>query len=69
MEEVIIGLLIAILFALGAILGMLILIYNTIWKEDHANWLHSPVNQYGENFADAIQNGIVRGQRGIATYE
>ncbi len=28
-----------------------------------------PVNCYGEGFADAIQNGIVRGQRGIATYE
>jgi len=28
-----------------------------------------PVNCYGEGFADAIQNGIVRGQRGIATFE
>lgn len=28
-----------------------------------------PMNCYGEGFADAIQNGIVRGQRGIATYE
>jgi hypothetical protein len=28
-----------------------------------------PMNCYGEGFADAIQNGLVRGQRGIATYE
>lgn len=28
-----------------------------------------PVNCYGEGFAEGIQNAIVRGQRGIATYE
>ncbi|ESW92963.1 hypothetical protein NKL07_22115 [Mesorhizobium sp. C280B] len=28
---------------------------------------HAPVNQYGENFSDAIQNSLVRGQRGIST--
>lgn len=27
-----------------------------------------PINQYGEGLADAIQNGIERGQRGISTY-
>lgn len=27
-----------------------------------------PVNCYGENFTDAIQNSFVRGQRGISTY-
>lgn len=27
------------------------------------------VNQYGESLTDAIQNSIVRGQRGITTYE
>lgn len=26
------------------------------------------VNQYGENFTDAIQNSIERGQRGISTH-
>jgi hypothetical protein len=26
-----------------------------------------PVNQYGESFTDAIQNGLVRGQNGIDT--
>jgi hypothetical protein len=26
-----------------------------------------PINQYGESFTDAIQNGIERGQRGINT--
>lgn len=26
-----------------------------------------PVNRYGENFSDAIQNSIVRGQNGIST--
>lgn len=28
-----------------------------------------PVNAYGENLTDAIQNSIVRGQRGISTYD
>ena len=28
-----------------------------------------PVNQYGENFTDAIQNSFVRGQRGVSTYD
>ncbi len=28
-----------------------------------------PVNMYGENLTDAIQNGIVRGQQGISTYQ
>lgn len=27
----------------------------------------APVNQYGENLTDAIQNSIVRGQHGIST--
>lgn len=27
-----------------------------------------PVNCYGENFTDAIQNSLVRGQQGISTY-
>lgn len=27
------------------------------------------VNCYGENFSDAMQNSIVRGQRGISTYD
>lgn len=29
----------------------------------------NPVNAYGENLTDAIQNSIVRGQRGISTYD
>lgn len=29
----------------------------------------APVNAYGENLTDAIQNSIVRGQRGIVTHE
>ena len=29
----------------------------------------APVNQYGENFADAIQNSHERGLRGISTYQ
>jgi hypothetical protein len=29
----------------------------------------APVNQYGENFTDAIQNSHERGLRGISTYE
>lgn len=28
----------------------------------------APVNAYGENFTDAIQNSLVRGQRGIHTH-
>lgn len=28
-----------------------------------------PVNQYGESFTDAIQNGFVCGQRGISTWD
>ncbi len=28
----------------------------------------APVNAYGENFTDAIQNSIARGQRGISTF-
>lgn len=28
----------------------------------------NPVNAYGENLTDAIQNSIVRGQQGISTY-
>lgn len=28
-----------------------------------------PVNQYGENFTDAIQESFVRGQRGISQYD
>lgn len=28
-----------------------------------------PVNAYGETLTDAIQNSIVRGQRGISTYD
>ncbi len=30
--------------------------------------LTAPVNQYGESFTDAIQNGLVRGQNGISTH-
>lgn len=29
----------------------------------------SPTNQYGEGLSEGIQNAIVRGQRGIATYD
>jgi hypothetical protein len=29
----------------------------------------APVNAYGEGLADAIQNSIERGQRGISTYQ
>lgn len=30
---------------------------------------NTPVNQYGENFTDAIQNSHARGLRGISTYD
>lgn len=28
----------------------------------------APINAYGESFTDAIQNSLVRGQKGIDTY-
>lgn len=31
--------------------------------------LNAPVNSYGENFPTAIQEAIVRGQRGISSYD
>lgn len=30
---------------------------------------NTPTNQYGEGLSEGIQNAIVRGQRGIATYD
>jgi hypothetical protein len=30
---------------------------------------NEPTNMYGEGLSEGIQNAIVRGQRGIATYE
>ncbi len=33
------------------------------------DFLTAPVNQYGESFTDAIQNSLVRGNRGVSTYE
>lgn len=30
---------------------------------------NAPTNAYGEGLSEGIQNAIVRGQRGIATYE
>lgn len=29
----------------------------------------APTNQYGEGLSEGIQNAIVRGQRGITTYD
>jgi|JI10StandDraft_1071094.scaffolds.fasta_scaffold85123_8 hypothetical protein len=38
-----------------------------ITKKLDGDVLTQPVNAYGESFTDAIQNGLVRGQRGIGT--
>jgi hypothetical protein len=38
-------------------------------KRDKTFDPQEPVNQYGENFTDAIQNSFVRGQCGISTYD
>jgi hypothetical protein len=46
---------------------MLALIYGMVWKT--AFDPNAPTNQYGEGLSEGIQNAIVRGQRGISTYE
>lgn len=51
------------------LLCLVILLTRIVTKLDQGLFdLTAPVNQYGESFTDAIQNSLVRGQRGIATW-
>lgn len=58
---------------LGGIFFMLIIIWIYIrWiylRVQYEIGFDKPVNQYGENISDAIQNGIVRGNQGISTWQ
>lgn len=52
---------------------LLVLLWYVRWIYEKVEYrsfeIDKPVNQYGENLPDAIQNGIARGQRGITTYD
>lgn len=61
------------------LLGFIAFMHVIIWM--YVRWIYlrleykplfdptAPTNSYGEGLSEGIQNAIVRGQRGIATYD